>query len=364
MYRFRIKMRGKTVRKFPETNIQITMEIIKQSVGIDVSKGTLDVIFKSQTPKGVTIKGSRKFDNTHQGFEQLLAWCNKREATENVIYVMEATGIYHEDLLFYLHQQGKQVAIELPQRIKYYSKSKGIKTKNDTIDSGVIADYGIERNLTPWQPPSPKFQTLRDLSREHTALTDMKTVSENRLHAALYSHDKTKNVIARLQAQIEFCDQQLGEIGNEITAVIKEDEQLNEKIGKVKTIKGIGLITIVKILAETGGFYLFNNINQLISYAGLDVVENQSGTHQGKTRISKKGNTRLRTALYMPALSAIRHNKEMKEFNERIMETHQFKKQGIVAVMRKLLILVYTLWKKNEEYDYQYVWHKQTTNFG
>lgn len=340
------------------------MEITKESVGIDVSKDTLEVIFKSQTEKSVTIKGGHKFDNTYQGFEQLLAWCNKREASNNVIYVMEATGVYHEDLLYFLHKSGKQVAIELPQRMRYYAKSKGIKTKNDHVDSGVISDYGIERNLKTWQPPSPKFQSLRDLSREHTTLTELKTVVKNRLHAALYSHDKEKKVIDRLQAQIKFYEQQLAEIEDDIKSIIREDEGLKEKIGKVATIKGIGIFTIVKILAETGGFYLFNNIKQLISYAGLDVIENQSGNHKGKTRISKKGNSKLRTVLYMPALSAIRCNQQMKKFNDRIMETHQFKKQGIVAVMRKLLILVYTLWKKGEEYESEYVWDKTNINFG
>ena len=332
------------------------MEIIKQSVGIDVSKDTLDVKFKSQTLKGVTIKGSRKFENTPKGFQELLVWSEKREKTDNVVYVMEATGSYHEDLLYFLHQSKKRVCVELPQRIKYFAKSKGIKTKTDKIDSGIIADYGIERQLDVWMPPSPEFKRLRDLSREHTTLSEMKTMAQNRLHAVMHSHEKDENVKERLHIQIEFYGQQLAEVDKDIIITIKEDKKLAAKIEKVKTIKGVGVSTIVKILAETGGFYLFNNINQLISYAGLDVIENQSGNHKGKTRISKKGNSRLRTALYMPALSAIRSNDKLRTFNSRLMETHQYKKQGVVAVMRKLLILIYTLWKKDEEYDENYVW--------
>jgi transposase len=332
------------------------MELTKQCVGIDVSKDSLEVKFKEKSDKGIKVKGSGKFDNTSVGFIKLLEWCNKREKVENGVYVMEATGIYHEDVLYFLFDKGKKVSVELPQRIKYFAKSKGVKTKNDVIDSGVIADYGLERELKVWQPPGKGFKTLRDLSREHNTLTNSKSETMNRLHAASHSHDKNPRVIERLQSTIEFYTNQLDEIEKDIKTTVNADKELSAKIKKVATIKGVALMTVVKIIAETGGFYLFQNINQLISYAGLDVVENQSGNHNGKTWISKKGNANLRTALYMPALSAIRFNEKMKSFNERIMKTHSYKKQGIVAVMRKLLILIYTLWKKNEEFSLNYKW--------
>ncbi len=332
------------------------MEVTKQSIGIDVCKNSLEVKFKEKSTKGIKIKGSSKFDNTSTGFNNLLEWCTKREKVENVVYVLEATGVYHEDVLYFLFDQGKKVSVELPQRIKYFAKSKGVKTKNDLIDSGVIADYGLERELKVWQPPGKEFKTLRDLSREHNTLTNSKSVVKNRLHAAKHSHDKNTRVIERLQSTIKFYTNQLSEIEKDIKTTVNADKELSGKIKKITTIKGVAVMTVIKVIAETGGFYLFQNINQLISYAGLDVVENQSGNHNGKTWISKKGNADLRTALYMPALSAIRFNEKMKSFNERIMETHHYKKQGIIAVMRKLLILIYTLWKKNEEFNPDYKW--------
>ncbi len=332
------------------------MEVTKQSIGIDVCKNSLEVKFKEKSTKGIKIKGSSKFDNTSNGFNNLLEWCTKREKVKNVVYVLEATGVYHEDVLYFLFDQGKKVSVELPQRIKYFAKSKGVKTKNDLIDSGVIADYGLERELKVWQPPGKEFKTLRDLSREHNTLTNSKSVVKNRLHAAKHSHDKDTRVIERLQSTIKFYTNQLSEIEKDIKTTVNADKELSGKIKKITTIKGVAVMTVIKVIAETGGFYLFQNINQLISYAGLDVVENQSGNHNGKTWISKKGNADLRTALYMPALSAIRFNEKMKSFNERIMETHHYKKQGIIAVMRKLLILIYTLWKKNEEFNPDYKW--------
>src|SRR5699024_7911840 len=128
----------------------------------------------------------------------------------------------------------------------------------------------------------------------------------------------------------------------------------SKKVRNIETIKGVGFITVIKVLAETNGFLLFKNIRQLVSYAGLDVVKKESGSYKGKPRISKKGNARLRSALYMPAVTASIHNRNLKAFYERINTNREVKKHGIIAVMRKLLILIYTLWKKEEPYQIDY----------
>ena len=92
------------------------------------------------------------------------------------------------------------------------------------------------------------------------------------------------------------------------------------------------------------------NQRQLISYAGYDVIENQSGKRAGKTRMSKQGNSHIRRVMFMPAFSAVQHNPEMKAFHGRLMEKGKFKMQAYVAVQKKLLVLMYTLWKKDEAY--------------
>ena len=144
-------------------------------------------------------------------------------------------------------------------------------------------------------------------------------------------------------------------IKKEIARLVKLDKELSSKIKNIETVNGLGFATIITVLVETNGFLLFKNIRQLVSYAGLDVIENESGKHKGKTKISKKGNARIRTALFMPAMSAVQRNKNLKTFYERIIKGQTAKKQGIIAVMRKLLILIYTLWNKNEEYIEDYM---------
>ena len=129
------------------------------------------------------------------------------------------------------------------------------------------------------------------------------------------------------------------------------DSSLYDKIAKLNTIPGISFMTIISILAETNAFVLVENAKQLVSYAGLDIQHNQSGLKDGKTRISKKGNSFIRNALYMPALCASRHNPDMKTFYTRLIERKPAKKIGITAVARKLLILMYILWKNNTEFE-------------
>ena len=112
-------------------------------------------------------------------------------------------------------------------------------------------------------------------------------------------------------------------------------------------------MTALTVVAETNGFDLIENKGQLVSYAGYDVVENQSGISlKGKTRISKKGNSHIRNALYFPALSAAKYEPKLQNIYQRILEKNpKVKMIGAVAVQRKLLVLIYTLYKKNEPYD-------------
>jgi transposase len=245
----------------------------------------------------------------------------------------------------------------LAQKLTYFAKSNNLKTKTDKVDSKMIATFGIEKALDKkdlWTPPSKEFKVVRDLSREHTNLKKELTAAKSQLHAMDYAHYTYKKVVEIKKEMIAFYEKQLKAIEKELKALVKADEGLWEKIQNIVTVKGLRFITVVKVLSEVNGFLLFNNIRQLVSYAGLDVVAKESGKHKGKTRISKKGNARIRSALYMPALTAATHNSSLKNFYERVNHNRTNKKQGIVAVMRKLLILIYTLWKKEEAYIENY----------
>ena len=119
--------------------------------------------------------------------------------------------------------------------------------------------------------------------------------------------------------------------------------------------KGIGLITSATVLGETNGFKEIENKRQLTSYSGYDVIRKDSGTSvMSKPRISKRGNRHIRKAMYFPALTAIKHDSNQKDHYIRMVQKHGIKMKGAVAIQRKLLILMYTLWKKKEFYDPDY----------
>ena len=121
---------------------------------------------------------------------------------------------------------------------------------------------------------------------------------------------------------------------------------------QICAIKGVGILTVANLITETNEFALFENQRQLVSYAEYDVVENQSGKRVGRTRISKRGNSRIRRALHMSALQVVRYDqKPFVGLYERVFERTKIKMKGYVAVQRKLLTIIYALWTKDAKYD-------------
>ena len=112
---------------------------------------------------------------------------------------------------------------------------------------------------------------------------------------------------------IKVIEKQILECKKEIQEVINSETELSEKVEKLVEIKGVGILTIATVIAETQGFEHFKSVKQLVSYTGLDVVQRESGTSiKGKTRISKKGNKYIRRALYMPSIVACRYNENLR----------------------------------------------------
>jgi transposase len=335
-------------------------EVVKQVSGIDIGMESFYACYKVQyADHSVVIKGTKEFKNDPGGMKAYYQWCKKRNKNPEIelVHVMEATGVYYEELAYYLHDSEERVSVHLAQKIKYFAKSCNIKTKTDKVDAKVIAEFGVEKNLTGlglWTPPGEDFKLIRDLTREHASLKKALTTAKCQLHALNHAHITNGEVIKMKVEQISFYEKQTGSVEKEIIKLVKQDSELHAKIENIATVKGLGYITIIKIISETNGFLLFTSIRQLVSYAGLDVIEKESGKYTGKTKISKKGNVRIRTALYMPAMAAAAHNKTLKKFYNRVNEGRSIKRQGLIAVMRKLLILIYTLWKKDEVYVENY----------
>jgi transposase len=183
-------------------------------------------------------------------------------------------------------------------------------------------------------------------------INKVKTELRNHLEALAHSEIAEKSIVKHYNKLIEEIDKQLDSNQKAIREKIKQEPGLSERIDRITTINGIGFMTVVTVVAETNGFALIENRKQLARYAGLDVPAHQSGPVDPKRHISKQGNVHIRTALYFPAIVSTQCNPQMKDFYDRLCARNtQSKMIGVTATMRKLLLLIYSLWKSGEKYD-------------
>lgn len=332
---------------------------VKYGVGIDMGKDEFHVCLSAiDALQRIKIRATRQFNNKPSGFAELSKWVNHhvREHNLPIHYLMEATGVYYEHLGLYLHHQQAHLCVVLPQKSACYIKALGLKTKNDKVDAQALATMACQQALEAWQPISEAMYKLRQTTRQHAQLQDIKTQLSNQLHAvetsmftATLVRDNLLKLIAEIDSQLKACLK-------EIESAINANAEWSRKVEQICLIKGVGVLTVAQVIAETNEFALFENQRQLVSYAGYDVVENQSGKRVGKTRISKRGNSRLRRAMYMSSWQVVQY--EQRPFlalYERVYERTKLKMKANVAVQRKLLTLMYALWKTDSKYDSEHV---------
>jgi len=328
--------------------------IVKQVAGIDVSQNELVVCLGSMSDTWVPdLYANKTFPNTNAGFKAFTGWVSKSTIDAvPVRYVMEATGVYHQKLAYFLNEAELEVTIVLPNKISNYARSLDTKTVTDKTASQAIAQFGLERKLDLWEKPQEVYNKIKHLTRERDQLVSERTMLKNQLHAELAQAYPYKKSLDRVRKRIALLDKQEKEIMAELRGIIASDPEVQKIVMILCSIPGIGMLTAATVLAETNGFELIRNKRQLTSYAGLDVKEKQSGTSiKGKPRISKKGNKYLRKALYLPALSAIRHEETFKNIFVRLVSRHGIKMKAAVAIQRKLLELMFTLFKTKTKFD-------------
>ena len=333
-------------------------QIFKQSVGLDISKDTFVACFSQrQAGKSFHILSTRTFKCTNGAFEQFHKWVqSQRYASAPLQLLMEATGVYYEELAYFLHAKGYSLTVLLPNKTAAFARSLSYKSKTDSIDAKMLAQMSIERDLPRWVPLSEGMLTIKHLCRERAEIVDTQVVFKNRLHAKKHAYHSLKSSFQRTNKAQALLKKQISDIEIALHKAVNEDEILRQKVQNACSIPGVGFITVANILAETNAFALFKNKAQLVSYAGYDVVQNTSGTSlDSPTKISKKGNHRIRKALHFPALVAVKYDPNMKSLFNRAFDKTKIKMKAYVAVQRKLLVLIYATFKSNQPYDLNHV---------
>jgi transposase len=341
----------------------MSKKLSRLGCGIDTSKKDFYACFGGSRLDGsFVVKGSRKFDNNSSGIKQFIEWLNKKLAKHNTDsdlpfqIIMEPTGVYHEDLLAKCYEESLPVCLVLAQRVKFYLLSMGQISKTDKVDAKGICKMACQSKQKQWQPSSPNIMKLRSALRHRKSLLDSQTRYKNQLHARKHSSWSGYSEEESLQRMIAIIDEELAAIEKIIKKLYKEDKVLRGRLQKIiDSVHGVGLITVLTVVAETNGFTEVRSQKQLTRFAGYDIIQNQSGQREGRTKISKRGNSRIRAVMHMSSLTAIQKQGPLRNIFLRIFRRNpKAKMKAYVAVQRKLLLLIYSLYKKDEAYDPNY----------
>jgi len=340
-------------------------KILKEVLGVDVAQKELVVsLGRMYADLSIEIYAYKVFKNDDAGIVALLKWVKLLANKDvRVNFVMEATGVYHEKFAYYLDEKGYDVSIVLPNKISNYFRTLDIKTVTDKTCSEAIARFGLERKLDFWNRPKKVYKELKQLTRERDQIVEERSMVKNQLHAEEVEAEPNKGSVSRLKTRIKFLNKQEQEIKNDIDGIINKEENLKQEMEYICSIPGVGKLTAVIVLAETNGFELIRNKKQLTSYAGFDVKEKLSGTSvKGKPKISKRGNKHLRKAMHLPSLSSVKYNEAHKELYIRIVSQSGIKMKALVAVQRKMLELIYVIYKNKTTYQDNYEQEKRANN--
>lgn len=314
-------------------------------LGIDVGKSKIHACL-------LLVNGKSKpkaLENSPQGYQDLLQWLAHNGVSE-VYACLEATGSYGNGIARFLHEQGHIVSLVNPSRIKGFAISEMTRTKTDAVDARVIARFCQALKPDPWHPPDPEIEQLQALMRRLEALNQMIQQEHNRQEVA-----PTEAVQSSIEEHIQFLETAIAKTKQLIQEHMNQHPGLKSQRDLLTSIPGIGEQTAASILAEIGSISGFESARQLAAYSGLTPKERISGTSvRGKTRLSRVGNSRLRKALFMPALTATRCNPIVRDLWERLINRGKAKMVVVGAAMRKLLHLVFGVLKSGKPFDPHY----------
>jgi transposase len=300
--------------------------------GIDVAARTLAVVMHT----GEKSSQVEEFPNTPSGHDALLARLRKAGVTR---VCLEATGAYHLDLALALDAGGVPLMVLNPKAAKRFAEALRARTKTDAVDAAVLAEFAQRMPFEPWSRPASAALALRAYARRLSALTEARTQAKNQLHALQQTTTTPAPLLEEITLSLTELEARITRLRAAARDLIAAEPSLNEPFSLVTSVKGIGDASAIHILGELLVLPPELRAKQWVAMAGLDPRHAMSGTSVNKKpRLSKAGNRYLRQALYMPALSATRHDEHIRGYYLHLIEDRGLKKiQAVCAVMRKLL---------------------------
>ena len=305
--------------------------------GIDISKDVFDLCDNNQV--------CYQFKNSISGFRKLLKLLDSK-----TVCVMEATGYYHVRLAYFLLESGLGVCVVNPLKIKRYTQMKLSKIKTDKSDAKAIQLYGKDCAPKLWKGQSKTQQESLQLSRLLSVYSKQSTQLKNKIHGEEVLGNLSKIVVQSLKRQLKTLQKEIKKLEEALEKNVKSEYQ--ESLTLLKSIPGIGNKTALMLLVFTDGFHRFESSKELCSYAGITPIIRQSGSSvNGRPRISKMGNQKLRNLLFMCSFNACKYNAACKALYDRIVAKGKSKKLALIAVCNKLLKQAFAIVKSGIPYD-------------
>jgi transposase len=270
--------------------------------------------------------------------------------------VMEATGPYSVELTAWLSAlcPGLNVVVVRPKLMKDYVSGIGIRNKTDKLDARAIAVFGSERRPVAPEPTEEIYRNLRALTRwrqslieQHSALSNLsETMKADNVSGWVRKHlaQQHKQTLSAIELRID-------KVECLVKQLVDSHDDLKRDIELLQTIDGVGFRTATAVIGELGDLRRFNTSRQLTAFAGLNPVLKESGTHKGKSRISKQGSPRARRALYMAAMAGIRSSQTHRQRYEAKLQRGKLKMIALTANMRWLVVLMRGVLKSQQPYS-------------
>jgi transposase len=316
-------------------------------VGVDISKKFFDVCFLSK--KGQ--QEQHRLKQSPQGYRDL-----KKLIGQDAVCVVEATSTYHLPLAQWLHDHDMQVVVENPLKIKRFSQMNLQRDKTDKADAYMIWQYAttiVSKKINLWRPQSEKIQELKQcdtlsqrLNKELTAISN----TNEALGQLSVVNSEVKRIVSRTIKQLKEA---LHQLDKQMQKLIKE--HYNDSYQLLRSIPGIGPKTAVMLICQTDNFTNFDDVKKFLSYIGMSPRTFESGSSiKGKGHITKVGNGRMRSLLYMCSWTAKTANPQCASLYEKMRQKGKPEMVIKVAIAHKLLRQAFGVIKRQQPFNLEY----------
>lgn len=325
------------------------MQSFKRVIGIDVAKESLAVsVYNGER------HSSAEFEYSSRAIKKELIHPFKKERA-SIIFVMEATGIYHTRLAYLLTAEGFHVSIVNPLIIKRYAQMHLMRVKTDNVDAKLIAEYGYEfqHKLSFFTAKKNSQIHVDNLIKLIDDLQRQKTMNNNQYLALTRQANHSKEALKSYKRHLKFITEEIKRLEGTLKHLL--EEQFKEAYVLLNSIPGIGLKVSAMIIAVFHQFEDFSSAKQACSFAGIAPSPYESGSSvKGRGSISKRGNPFARQIIFMGALSATLHNPLIKQQYQRLLENGKPKMVAMIAAANKLLRQAFGVLKSGKPYDIHY----------